>query len=266
MNDCFHAKSDKYLRNATFEPTICKTPTCGFSLLRDRLFKTWLQFCPKLVMFYIVCIEIVRVRGDSRANKNTALGACCRCQAEVFHESRERTCLQSTTLQLVQSQVPRSCQRRLMPSATWTIRGQRRLWQICPERPRCRRSNHVCVPEATGVGYHDGNSQRALLTQSPRLPPANRRRPKRQDMTTAAIWRIWSDVGIHGRENTWAGAKRHPSCAARHVVQHRGHARTERRCVVVEATKSGGHCVTADGVHKLAVKEGQSAVVSTSFP
>ena len=40
------------------------------------------------------------------------------------------------------------------PNATWSIRGQGRLW-------RCHRSNQVCVPEATGVGYHDGNSHRA---------------------------------------------------------------------------------------------------------
>ena len=33
----------------------------------------------------------------------TALDAWCRCQAEVFHESRESTCLQSTTLQLAQA-------------------------------------------------------------------------------------------------------------------------------------------------------------------
>ena len=37
-------------------------------------------------------------------------------------------------------------------------------------RPRCRRSNHVRVPEATGVGYHGGNSRCATLTQSQRLP------------------------------------------------------------------------------------------------
>ena len=59
--------------------------------------------------------------------------------------------------------------------------------EFCPPRPRCRRSNHVCVPEATGVGYHNGNSHCAFLTQSPRLPLARRKRPRRQDgiMTSA---------------------------------------------------------------------------------
>ena len=100
-----------------------------------------------------------------------------------------------------------------------------------PARPRCRRSNHVCVPEATGVGYHDGNAHQAFLTQSPRLPLASRRRPKCQEgiMTTAATWRIWSDVGIHWCDNNLADAKRLQSCAAQHGVQHKSRARTGRR-------------------------------------
>ena len=33
--------------------------------------------------------------------------------------------------------------------------------------------------------------------------------------------KICSDVGIHWRENKWAGAQRLPSCSAQHVVQHK---------------------------------------------
>ena len=59
-----------------------KTPTCGFKGLRDLfLFFTWLRVCPRLCFFESVCLEVVRVRGDSRAKDNTVLGACCRCQA-----------------------------------------------------------------------------------------------------------------------------------------------------------------------------------------
>ena len=56
------------------------------------------------------------------------------------------------------------------------------------------------------------------LTQGPRLPLASRRRPRRQDWTTAtaAIWRVCSDVGLHWRENNWAGAKWLQSCAGQH--------------------------------------------------
>ena len=147
---------------------------------------------------------------------------------EKYSTNPESTCLQSTTLQLG---LPRSCQRRLMPTPVCQYEAKNDCGGFCPAKPRCRRSNHVCVPEATGVGYHDGNSNCAFLTKSPRLPLASRRRPRRQDgiMTTAATWRIWSDVGIHWRANVWAGSKRLQSCAAQHVVQQKGRARTGRR-------------------------------------
>ena len=54
------------------------------------------------------------------------------------------------------SSVPRSYQRRLIPSATWSAKDA--CGGFCPARPRSRRSNHVCVPDATGVGHHEGNS------------------------------------------------------------------------------------------------------------
>ena len=109
----------------------------------------------------------------------------------VGSPAREGTCLQSTTLQLVQAKC-------LVPANVgWSIRGQGRLWQFLPREAACRR----------GVGYHDGNSHCAFLTQSPRLPHANR----------------------HWCENNYAGANRLQSCAAQHVVQHKGRARTVRR-------------------------------------
>ena len=83
----------------------------------------------------------------------------------------------------------------------------------------------------SGVGYHDGNSHCAFLTQSPRTSACGLRKTKRQDgiMTSAATWRIWSDVGIHWCANNWAGAKPLQSCAPQHVVQHKSPARLGRR-------------------------------------
>ena len=79
-------------------------------------------------------------------------------------------------------------QRRLMSSATWSIRRHRRLWRM-PAEPHCRRSNHVC----------DGNSP----APSSRSRRGFRWRPAgdpsaRTDgiMTSATTCRIWSDIGI----------------------------------------------------------------------
>ena len=118
------------------------------------------------------------MRGDSQGMDNTALDASCRCQAEILHESRESTCLQSTTLQLVQAKclVPANVGGCQAPPGQHEAEDA--CGGFCPARPRCRRSNHVCVPDATGVGYHDGNSHCAFLTQSPQLPLANRSGPR----------------------------------------------------------------------------------------
>ena len=112
-----------------------------------------------------------------------------------------------------------ACNRRhsnsCMPSASFlpasvdanrhpvNMRPRTPVSDFAPRGPACRRSDHVCVPEVTGVGDHDGNSHCLFLTQTPWLPLANRKRPRRQDgtMTSAAIWRVCSDVGIHWREN-----------------------------------------------------------------
>ena len=171
-------------------PSCGKTPTCGVSLSRDRFLKNLVAALPKIV-FVLDSFEWQGQHGTRRLLSLPSRGKP-RIQREYL------LAIDDTPTRA--SQVPRSC--RLMPSATWSIRGQGRLWRICPARPRCRRSNHVCVPEVTGVGYHDGNSHCEFHTQSPRPPLASRRRPKRLDgiMTTAATWRIWSDVGIH-----WCG-------------------------------------------------------------
>ena len=120
----------------------------GFCFYGTALF--YLVAAVRKIVFLngIGCLEVVRVRGDSRAKDNTTLGACCRCHAEVFHESRESTYLQSTTLQLVQAKclVPASvglCQAPPGPYDAKDARGA-----LCPAKPRCRILNHVCVPEA----------------------------------------------------------------------------------------------------------------------
>ena len=155
--------------------------------------------------------------GDSRAKDNTALGACCRCQAERSSTNPERsTCLQSTTLQLVQpsaSFLPASfdAKRHLV-----NTRPRTHVADFAPRgRATADRSMSACQ-KATFDGYHDGKAHCALLTQSLRFPLANRRRPRRQDgtMTSAAMRRIWSDVGIHWCANNRAGAKRLQSCTA----------------------------------------------------
>ena len=93
---------------------------------------TWLRLCS---IFFWNCFELFALRSFecvvTRAKDNTALGACCPCRAEAFHESRESTCLQSDTPTRA-NQVSCSCQRWLMSSATWSIRGQGRLWRILP--------------------------------------------------------------------------------------------------------------------------------------
>ena len=96
---------------------------------------------------------VVRVRDDFRAKDNTALGACYRCQAQVFHESRESTCLQPTTPQLVQAKCLGDAKRHLV-----NTRPRTPVAEVAPRG----RASHVCVPEATGVGDHDGDSHCAI--------------------------------------------------------------------------------------------------------
>ena len=156
----------------------------------------------------------------------------------------------------------RSCQRRLMPSATWSIRGQGRLWRILPREAALPQIESCLQPEATGVSD--------VMMAIPTAPSSHSRRCFRlravRDgiMTTAETSRIWSDVGRHWCENNLAGSRTASivCCSTRRSTKV-AHARGEDE--VLEATRRrGGHCVTDDGVHSLQFEEGRSAVVSMS--
>ena len=106
--------------------------------------------------------------------------------------------------------------------------------------------------------------------KSPRLPLASRKKPRRQDgiMTSAATWRIWSDVGIHWCENNWAGAKTASivCCSTRRSTQRsRTHGAKMSGCGGYDGVEVD-FCVTDYGVHSLQLEEARSAVVSISSP
>ena len=192
-----------------------KTPICVFFLFWDRFFffkkKTGCGsaqfFCVKVFEWFVLC--------DSGAKSNTALGACCRCQAEVFHESTESTC----------------CNRRhsnsCKPSASFlptSVGAKRHLVNTRPRTPVAEAALpkiESCL-RARGFGCQIPRWQLPLRlpdTQSPRLPQlplANRRRLGRQDRTTtsAALWRIWSDVGIHCVQKGRLGTSSSWTCAS----------------------------------------------------
>ena len=143
--------------NRTKEIEVVGLRLVGFYFCGTAL--TWLRFCPRCFFFYHGTGRLLPSAKQRYSTNPERVLACNRRQ------------------------------RRLMPSATWSIRGQGRLWRILPREASLRRSNHFCGPAPTGVGYHDGNFHCTFLKQSPRLPLLNRRRPRRQygTMTSAAV-------------------------------------------------------------------------------
>ena len=97
--------------------------------------------------------------GDSRAKDNTALGACCRCQAKRSSTNPERsTCLQSTTLQLVQPSAPFlpasfDAKRHLVITKPRT-----RVADFAPRGSATADRSMSACQKATFDGYHDGNA------------------------------------------------------------------------------------------------------------
>ena len=169
------------------------------------------------------------MRGDSRGKDNTALDACFRCQAEVFHESREYL-LAIDDVPTRATQVPRSCQRRLMPGATWSIRGQGRLWRILPreaalpqiESSSCQRPrvSDIMMATPTAPSSRSRRGFRSACEQQETQAPG-------RDRDQCSGLENLERVGIHWCENNLAGAKRLQSCAAQHAVSHKARPQEE---------------------------------------
>ena len=161
-----------------------KTRTDGFLLFTGTVF-SWLRLCPRLCCLFFgrfCCLEAVRMRGVSRSKDSTELGACCRLPSRGIPRIQKEYLVAVHDPPTRASQVTRSCQCRFMPSATWSTRGQGRLWRTLPREAALPQIGSC--PCARGRGWTGNVMTTPTAPSSPpalRLPLANRKRPKRKE-------------------------------------------------------------------------------------
>ena len=179
-----------------------KTPTCGFFTFTDRIFFILVAgccpFCDFFELFALRSFDC-EVTLEARTTRHSTPAAVAK---QRYSTNPERGCLLAIDDAPPRaSQVPRSCPRRLMPGAIWSIRGQRTTVADFAPRGRADADRIMSACQRPRVSE--------IMMATPTAPSSRSRRgfrlrgrPRRQDgiTTTAATWRIWSDVGV---KTTW---------------------------------------------------------------